>query len=552
MNYVEYITSSLAKGTIGANISVGIFALIGLCAVLGMYYGAVRGFSKSVIRLFVVGAAAVCAFLCVSAISNVIVTTATGNDGEVETVYQLFTKYFPDYVNAIPNLFKPIMKEIGAETATVFIMMLISVLISPILFIVFFYLFRFLSIFLSELLAGLTGAISFGKGVVSSLLGAAVGCIQGLLIAAVIIIPISGVCDVAMSSREALIENKENPNEYLVQAYDIFDDLQDNPIFELIDKFGGKTVYDDMITVTVNDTKYNMGKECVDAFEILSDLLPIIDPSFNWQHPTDEQKQAFASVVEDIGDDDLIASLTADIMRGFAACIRGNVVDLGLSGASKKLMNDVMEVFTTTTRDTVEGDMKMLVDIYLIMCDRDLIEAYVSGDADRIRDVLTNKDENGVSAVDAILDRLNEYDRAKPIVTSFTKLSISTVMGSMQFDETTEELYQNVKEDITTVLNHNKSDFETEEEYKQAVTEDLDKAFEENNIVVEEEVKQGMVDYIAENFGDHVGEITEDDINEAILSYYKAYTDKKHELENTPELPETPETPEGEEPVPEE
>ena len=67
-----------------------------------------------------------------------------------------------------------------------------------------------------------------------------------------------------------------------------------------------------------------------------------------------------------------------------------------------------------------------------------------------------------------------------------------------------------------------------------------------------------MVDYIAENFGDHVGEITEDDINEAILSYYKAYTDKKHELENTPELPEapetpeTPETPEGEEPVPEE
>ena len=196
--------------------------------------------------------------------------------------------------------------------------------------------------------------------------------------------------------------------------------------------------------------------------------------------------------------------------------------------------------------------MKMLVDIYLIMCDRDLIEAYVSGDADRIRDVLTNKDENGVSAVDAILDRLNEYDRAKPIVTSFTKLSISTVMGSMQFDETTEELYQNVKEDITTVLNHNKSDFETEEEYKQAVTDDLNKAFEENNIVVEEEVKQGMVDYIAENFGDHEGEITEDDINEAILSYYKAYTDKKHELENTPELPEAPETPEGDEPVPEE
>ena len=144
MKYVEYITASLAKGTLGANISVGIFALIGVCAALGIYYGSIRGFSKSVIRLFTVGASAVCALLGVNAITGMIVKTAVGADGEIETVYALFEKYFSGYMSAMPNIFKPILKEISAETATVFAMMLISVLLTPILFICFFYIIRFI------------------------------------------------------------------------------------------------------------------------------------------------------------------------------------------------------------------------------------------------------------------------------------------------------------------------------------------------------------------------------------------------------------------------
>ena len=34
-----------------------------------------------------------------------------------------------------------------------------------------------------------------------------------------------------------------------------------------------------------------------------------------------------------------------------------------------------------------------------------------------------------------------------------------------------------------------------------------------------------MVDYIADNYGDHEGEITDKEINDALLSYYKAYAD---------------------------
>ena len=66
-----------------------------------------------------------------------------------------------------------------------------------------------------------------------------------------------------------------------------------------------------------------------------------------------------------------------------------------------------------------------------------------------------------------------------------------------------------------------------------------------------------MVDYIADNYGDHEGEITDKEINDALLSYYKAYANSlsggNEGDGDTPEIPEIPgitdipEIPEGSE-----
>ena len=196
-----------------------------------------------------------------------------------------------------------------------------------------------------------------------------------------------------------------------------------------------------------------------------------------------------------------------------------------MSGAAKTLVNDIMEVFATSTQDTIEGDLDLVLDIYFIICDDHLFDSFNSSDPNALRDVLTKKDENGNTVIDSLLNRLNEYDRAQPIITSFTKFSLTIMQESLGFDDDTTELYESVKEDLTQVLNHNKSDFETEEEYKEQVSKDLDQALQDNNLTVDEDVKQSMVDYIADNYGDHEGEITDKEINDALLSYYKSYAD---------------------------
>ena len=198
-NISDYITDCMSKGSIGSYASIGVLALIGICAVLGVYFGLMRGFSKSVIRLFTVGASAVCTLFAVKWISKMIVEHSEKvSDGGSNSLIDVLNSYFPNQVNVMPDLFKTIFAEVDSQTATYFAMMIIAIVLSPVLFISIFQLLKTVTFFVYALLSGLTGAISYGKGIVSTVLGGVMGLLQGLIIAAVIIFPISGLCNVAV------------------------------------------------------------------------------------------------------------------------------------------------------------------------------------------------------------------------------------------------------------------------------------------------------------------------------------------------------------------
>lgn len=555
--YIDYVNAAMASDTIGSKISLGIFAFMGVCAILGAYKGVMRGFSKSVIRLFTVGASAVCALFMVMWVSRGIVNSATVG-GTEQSVDGILNSYFPGLVDSMPEMVKPILSEMDATTATIFIMMIVAMILAPIFFILFFYSLKLATMFLYQLLSGLSGAISYGRSIPSMIGGGAVGFIQGLGIAAVIIIPISGLCNIAADAREPLIGNSDQPNEYIEQAYEtVIDDLADNPIFDLIDEFGGSVAYEKMTTVIIYGEKIDMGQECVDAIKVLSNLLPFTETGFDWMHPTDEQRQALENTIASIDDSELIASLISDVLRGTSIAFRAGAMQVDVSGAAGALLDDLMLMFTTCTKDTVSADLDVIVDVYFILCDHDMFDILTSGDPNAVRDLLTGTGPDGKTTIDALLDRLNSYDRSAPIVTSLTKLSFTMMQEALGFDSDTTELYESVKDGINTVLTHNKSDFETEEEYKEAVYQDLDKALADNNLTVDEDIKQTMVDYIADNYGDHEGEITDKEINDALLSYYKAYANSlaggNESNGDTPEIPEIPgitdipEVPEGSE-----
>lgn len=526
MFILDYINAAIAKGNIGSYISIGLFALVGIYALLGLFFGAKRGFSKSVIRIFTVGASAVLSLLAVKWFSEFVIELASNaTHGGADTIDEVINSFVPNAVDSMPDVVRMILAEVDSTTATIFATMILTVVLSPVLFILIFHILKTISFLIYALLAGLTGAISYGKGFFSTIFGAAVGLAQGVIIAAVIIFPLSGLCQIAVDARGSLIEETDNPNQYVYNAYvNLIDDLATNPMFDLIDKLGGKELYKNMLTVTIDGEKMDMGEKCVGVIKVGADVVPLIENGFDWQHPTDAEREALNQIVTDVGDDELIGKLVADVMRGMSTAVVQDKVPLGLSGAVDALVDDVMTMFSTSTPDTIGGDLDVVVDVYFIMCDYDLFDSFNNSEHDVMRDMLTKKNASGKTSADVIIARLNEYDRSQPIVTSFTKISLSVMHGSESFSEEADALYESVKGGVSDALSHNKSDFGTEEEYKAAVEQDLDKALAENNINIDAAVKDNMVDYIAENYGDHEGEITDKEINDALLSYYASYS----------------------------
>ena len=525
MKYSEYISESMGKGTLGSAISIGIFGFIALFAAIGLYFGLKRGFTKTVIRFFTILLSAFGALYSVKAICNIIINLT--NKSGADSVDKVIDSYAPNLLDGLPSAVRSILTEMNPETATIFVMMIVCLFIAPFTFISIFYLLKSLTFLLYKLLAGLVGAIDYGKPLVSRIFGGILGVIQGVVVAGIILMPISGLCGVLEVVKEPLVGSEDDSNQQMVDIYhNIFNDLVDNPVFDTIDNFGGKAAYDQMVNVNINGNKLNMADESKGVLKLFSDAFPIMNKNFDWKQPNEEQKKAMQDLVEDVGDNELISSLLSDIMRGVAACVDNEDIKLPFEGKNKELMDDVFKIFRTSTKDNIEEDLDMIVDVYLMMCDRDLINAFNRGDNDEMRELLTERDENGDTIIDLILDRLNATDRGKPIVHSFTKISLTLMQGSLGMDADSAQLYEDVKDDLHTVLSHNKNDFATTEEYKAAVKDDLNKALEENNLNISEDVKDNMVDYIEENFSDKT-DITDDDINDAILSYYQAYASAK-------------------------
>ena len=152
MNIFEYITATLEKGSIGAYISVGLLALVAVCALLGALFGAKRGFSKTVIRILTVVASAACSLYCVKWISKLIVDSSAkvSADG-AKSLADVLNAYFPQVVGSLPEAAKPIVEEIDAETATIFVMMIVAIVLSPVIFIAVFQILKAISFLLYNL-----------------------------------------------------------------------------------------------------------------------------------------------------------------------------------------------------------------------------------------------------------------------------------------------------------------------------------------------------------------------------------------------------------------
>lgn len=523
---------ALAQGTatIGHYISIGIFAYVALSLVMGLFTGFSRGFGKTAIRILTVLAAAVVTYVFILVAFKSIDEWFVG-----KTIDELISSFVPDYRAGLDENTLALIDSIDAATAERIIMLVFGLVVGPTVFIAGFYLIKAVLMVLYWILSAILGFSSRDKGFLSTIGGGLLGLAQGALIAYICLIPISGFTGIVAELREPLTgEDKPAETVEMIDgAYTAYiDDVLDNPVLKIVGEYGGNMLFNQMTTLAVNGENVDMRKEAKNLAEIAVDAIPLAN-EFKWDQLTPEHKGALLAILDDVGDDKYAADIVAGILRSLAASIHADGLPIEMEEPFASFADEFVGIFDSSTSENLKPDLKTFLEVYFILSDAGVLTEFTpEGEStpETVEDLLIVDNGEG-TVISRVITKLNLNPRTAPIVTSLAKFSLQLMAESagntLGEDVNIAEVYEDVKTGMNSVLDAVNDDNLSRDEKKEAVKETLDTTLKDTGIITEdlglsEEVMDTIADYAVDNFVG-IDQLTDQDINNAILSYYDAY-----------------------------
>ena len=398
----------------------------------------------------------------------------------------------------------------------------LALVVLPAVFVPFFILFFFLTWIVSAIICKKMGIKDAEKTPAIRIGGVAIGILQGIIVASMILLPLSGISSTVEETMNVVEEKvtDEASNELVTAYNEVVAPVTESFPVKTLSFFGGDMMYSLLSTVNVHDTS-------IDTTEILPDLATIYAnilecEGMDWKSLTPQNENSIRSMVETFKNDEFLTSLSAEIVSSFATALASGDAVMELEGPFESFIPEAALAFTATNSQTVGEDLETLMDVYFILS-RDGFFVAMAGDeaSDAMLSILTKADENGNTTVTKVIEILRENERTSALVTLLSKISVAVMAENMDLGEDFDVVYENVKGGINTTLAITKEG-KTEEEYVAEVSDSIDNVLKENNITVEKGIVDEMAKYVSENF-EAGTELSDDDVNNIIISYYDAY-----------------------------
>ena len=543
--YPDYVNGLINSGSISSYISLGVLGFFLLNALIGLLFGLKRGLGKQLVRLLTSVLSVVFAFLAVSMVSVNITDLFAG-----KTLEEVILTVYPNYTAEVEQEIRNIVASFDAETARVLLMLPISAILLPLVFTICFAIIHFLSWIIYWILHSILGITGYKKGILSALFGGILGLLQGAAIGGLLLIPLAGLSTVVTDAM-AVVDNSTLEVEVKDEVTAVYDDyareIVENPLFEAINTLGGDMVYSHFSIVKVGEGSEDTRDTLTIMLKIAIDVGSLESMDFN--APDKESQDTVHGIIAEIANDACLAEIISGIIRGAATASNNGAIDISTEEPYNSMLHSLLDAFMLTDSATVDEDLDTVANVYFILADSGFISAIGDSESSTndISDMLIKKDASEMTIIDKVVNELKINPHTRPVVNALTKLSVALLSESLGLDQDATELYESVSSDLKNVLVINKSDYATEEEYKADINKKLDEALKQNEIVLEEEIVAEMTNFVAENYGDKA-DISDEDVNDAILSYYSAYekfleTGNPDDLPNPDELPDLEETP---------
>lgn len=423
---------------------------------------------------------------------------------------------------AIPEELRAILACFDIETLEYLIALPFGALIIPGLFMISFVLINFLFKIVYFILRKVLG-IEKGHGLVKRLGGLAIGAVEGALVASIIMLPFVAIGDLAGEAVALADDGSAEMNE----AIEAIDPIANNTTFAFIKTIGGKAILNSFCTVKIDGEKINLRDDMMLAVKLIA-----VDGSklseTDWKSLTAEDKAALEAMNTTAGDSEYISIVLSGMLSGMCRAVQNGTIPFELEAPFDSLLSSALEIFATSNKDNIETDIQTLLHVYFILSDNGVLTAMEAEGGD-ITSALAKKDENGETTINKLIAEINKNERSKPLVTSLTKLSLSILCDQLGVGGDSDIVYESVKGGINAkVMTIDKASYNGDDTaYKAALSSSLNDTFTENNINLDAEIVNDIADYIDEEYiSKGVTEISDDEFNDIMLTYYDSYASR--------------------------
>ncbi len=525
MTFFEYVTKMQELGTPVALVGLGILALFLLIIVLKMLGGLRRGVWRQLVRTGMTLLAAVVSYIAAVWLSNHIIGSL--NAENFESLIALVESYVPE----LGNTLREAISSFDGELVEYILLLPSAILLIPILTTLLFFAVNFVLKIVRAIIIKILG-FKKARNSTQRLGGAILAAIEGLIWITMVMLPICGALSLVDQAYDKAISSAEGESKTeLIETYDAYlSPLTDNPAITFINSIGADAMANGIATVKIDDEQTNIREEVLSFAHII-----IVDGSSlkgaDLTAPTQEQKEAIGSIVDALGESPIMSRVLVHTLHSVPSIYNSGLIPLDFGEEYGVIIDNLLDFLATTERETIGSDLETIQDFYFGFCDSGLISAIQNGED--IMQFITD-DYNGDRHVLGMINTLSGNQRTQGIVDGMYNLVLNAAFsgGSGSNEDVNggesavlpEIDIQDVKDGINNIVSVNKSDYATEEEYREELSNTIGSTINDTiGVELEEEVVDEIANYVDENYSEQLEELTDEEFNELIFEVIDIY-----------------------------
>lgn len=520
MNFFDYVALMKDMSSPVALVGLGLLALFLVIIIFKMLGGMRRGTWRQVVRTGMTLIAAIVSYIAAKVLSNSIIGSLDVT--KIEGLVLQLDKYIPgasEKIMAALSSFDPtLIESIMVLPATIILVPIICTVI-----------FLIINLILKIVRAIIIRIFGFKKAKKNPqrLGGALLAAVEGIIWVVMVTLPICGILSLADQAYDkAITAADEETRATLVETYDEYIlPFTENPAITFIDSMGAKTMYNGIATIKIDKKKTNMRDEVLSMADVIIIEAPQLKGA-DFAALNDDQKGAVTSIVDALAGSPFMSNILVSVLHSLPDIYNSGLIPTdNLGGEYQAVIDSFMVFFATSDTDKLGADLNTIKSFYFGFCDSGIMAAIKSGED--IMQFITD-DYKGDKHILTMINTLSGNPRTQAIVDGLYNLVLNVAFSGATEGGDAENVLDidivEVKIGLNNIVSVNKSDYETEEEYREVLSDTISTTINDTiGVELEEDVVDEISNYVDENFSEQLENLTDEEFNELIFEVIDIY-----------------------------